>query len=64
VDISAECAFDNVTIGDYPVFIDEKSAAASEFFSARVKGLNRHCRRFDPAHEIGKLILRAGRRCA
>src|SRR6266404_2656259 len=58
MDFGAIGALDHVTIRHDAVEVDEKAAAAGKFLAARVKGFDSYRRRFDPANQFGKLILR------
>ena len=50
-------AVDHVAIGDHPILVYEKAAAAREFLSADIECFNRNCGRFDPPNQIGEFIL-------
>ena len=71
--LGAVSAVDDVTIGNYAIHADEKTAAPGKLFAASIEGFNRHRGRFDPANQFGKGILSKGwwrqddvqrRRCA
>ena len=53
-------ALDYVAISHDAIYVDEKTAAARQLFAAGIERLNRHGRRFDPANQFGKSILRKG----
>ena len=49
---------DDVAIGDDAIGINEETAAAREFFTARIEGFDRDRGRFDAANELGQQVLR------
>jgi hypothetical protein len=52
VNFGAIGRLDYVTVGYHTIEIDEETAAARNLFTTRVKRLDCHCRRFNPAHQI------------
>ena len=58
VDFRAICAFEDVTVSDDAIGLDEETAAARKFLAPRVESLDRDCGRFNATNEFGKKILR------
>src|ERR1043166_5756679 len=52
-------AIDHVTIRDDAVLVDEETAAAGEFFAARVEGFDCDRRRLDATNEVWEIVLGA-----
>jgi hypothetical protein len=58
VDFSAIRALEHVTVSDDAIGFDEETAAARQFFIARIESLDRDSGRFNAANQFGKKILR------
>ena len=58
MDFSAIRALEYVTVSNDAISFDEETAAARQFFIARIESLDRDRGRFNTANQFGKKILR------
>ena len=61
MNLGAMCAFEDVTIRDDAIVLDEEPAASRQFLAARVESLDRNCGGFNATNEFRKdVLLRPG----
>ena len=57
MDLGAMCAFEDMTVRDDAIVLDEEPAAARQFFTARVESLDSDGGGFNATDEFGKKVL-------